>query len=339
MLRVNVARWGQSAEDLRDLALLAAHPRTRERYLALYEISQDSNATVVAERHGRDPQTVMRWVHRYNANGPEGLEYRRTGGRRPFVRRSSRRSMGGFGRRWPQRPGHRRRARRPRLHRLKLSWKKAKKLLRRAAPKKRAEFITRIRDLLKGALFGHHQLVYWDEAHVHQDADLGYGWSVRGERRWVCSNSPGLSARVSFYGVYLYNEGQAEIWPYPRANSDYTQEVLDRLRQRYPTETIKLLWDGAPYPRAQRVAEHAAHLNIDLIPLPAYSPGFMPVEALWRWLREDVTYGYCRASPEELIERVEAFRRRINTDPWAVADHLWVKNPLDPEEENLRISK
>ena len=30
--------------------------------------------------------------------------------------------------------------------------------------------------------------------------------------------------------------------------------------------------------------------NIDLVPLPGYSPDFMPVEALWRWLREDVTY-------------------------------------------------
>jgi transposase len=225
------------------------------------------------------------------------------------------------------------------LHRLKLSWKKAKKLLGRADPAKRAEFVARIQDLLEGAMLGHHRVVYWDEAHIHQDADLGYGWSVRGERRWVCSNSPGLSARVSFYGLYLYNEGQAEIWPYPRANGDYTMEVLERLRRRYPTEAIKLLWDGAPYHRAQRVAEHAARLNIDLVPLPAYSPDFMPVEALWRWLREHVTSGYCHASLEHLIARVEAFRQRINADPWVVADRLWVKDTLDPDEEKLRIRK
>jgi hypothetical protein len=85
MLRIHVAEWGQSAEDLRDLAILAPHPRTRERFLALYEISQDSNATAVAGRHGRDPQTVMRWVRRYNVEGPQGLAYRRSGGRRPFA--------------------------------------------------------------------------------------------------------------------------------------------------------------------------------------------------------------------------------------------------------------
>jgi transposase len=153
--------------------------------------------------------------------------------------------------------------------------------------------------------------VYLDEAHIHQDADLGYGWLVRGERLWVCSNSPRLSAKVSFYGLYLYNQGQTEIWPYPCANGDYTVEVLTRLRQRIPTQPLKLLWDGAPYHRALQVYEQAAHLNIEIIPLPAYSPDFMPVEALWRWLREEVTDHHCHVSAEELIDRVEAFRQAI----------------------------
>src|SRR3954452_11227616 len=36
-------------------------------------------------------------------------------------------------------------------------------------------------------------------------------WAERGERFWVASSSPGLSARVSFYGLYLYNEGQVRL--------------------------------------------------------------------------------------------------------------------------------
>lgn len=225
------------------------------------------------------------------------------------------------------------------LKRLGLSWKKAKKLLGRADPERREAFVEQIQGLLKGALEGTHCLVYLDEAHIHQDADLGYGWSVRGERLWVCSNSPRLSAKVSFYGLYLYNQGQTAIWPYPCANGDYTVEVLTRLRQRFPTETVKLLWDGASYHRSRQVREHAARLAIELIPLPAYSPDFMPVEALWRWLREDVTYHHCHASAEELIDRVEAFQQAINADPWALADRLWVKDALDPDEEKLRIPK
>ena len=91
VLRVDCARWGGTAEDLRHLALSAPHARTRERALALFEITQGSCATRVAARTGRHPQTVMGWVHAYNAQGPDTLAFRRTGGRPPFARRSQRR--------------------------------------------------------------------------------------------------------------------------------------------------------------------------------------------------------------------------------------------------------
>ena len=90
MLSVEHARWGQTPEDLRRLALSAPHRRTRERFLALYDIVQGSRgATWVALRAGRHPQTVMGWLHAYNAHGPEALVYRRSGGRSPLVAVSS----------------------------------------------------------------------------------------------------------------------------------------------------------------------------------------------------------------------------------------------------------
>ena len=224
------------------------------------------------------------------------------------------------------------------LRRLGLSWKKAKKLLGRACPERRQAFIERVRDLIAGAQRDQHLLVYVDEAHIHPDADLGYGWAERGQRFWVSSRSPGLSARVSFYGVYLYNEGQVRLWPYPRANGDHTIEVLRRLRAAFPDEALIVLWDGAPYHRAQAVREAARTLDIELMPLPGYSPDLMPVEALWRWLHEDVTYHHCHASAEDLIRRVDTFEGRLNRDPFIIADRLWVKDRLDPDEEKLRFS-
>ena len=224
------------------------------------------------------------------------------------------------------------------LHRRKLSWKKAKKLLGRADPERRHAFISQLRSVLAGAQRDRHLVVYVDEAHIHQDADLGYGWAERGERFWVASSSPGLSARVSFYGLYLYNEGQVRLWPYPRANGEHTVEVLQRLRAEAPDRTLIVLWDGAPYHRAKAVREIATTLGIELIPLPGYSPDLMPVEALWRWLREDVTYHHCHASAEDLTRRVADFEARLNRDPFVIADRLWVKNHLDPDEEKLRFS-
>src|ERR1051325_11709651 len=84
VLRVDYARWGQTPEDLRHLALSAPHARTRERALALFDITQHSCATQVAGRPGRRAHTVISWVHAYNAQGPDALTFRRTGGRRPL---------------------------------------------------------------------------------------------------------------------------------------------------------------------------------------------------------------------------------------------------------------
>ena len=225
------------------------------------------------------------------------------------------------------------------LHRLGFSWKKGKKLLNKASPMARKAFVEQIQELLMDATYDKHLLVYIDEAHIHQDADLGFMWSVCGKRAWVGSTSPGLSAKSTFYGLYAYNEGQVHIWPYERANGEITIEVLKRLRDIYPDRKLIIIWDGASYHRSATVQEAAAALEMTLIKLPAYSPDFMPVEALWRWLREDVTYNYCHQTRQELLTAVTEFERRINMEPYVVADRLWVKDELNPEEEELRLSK
>jgi len=223
------------------------------------------------------------------------------------------------------------------LKELGFSWKKARKLLNKANPEQRAAFLKTLEELLDDALHERCLVVYLDEAHVHLDTDEGYGWSICGRRFWVSSSSPGL-AKVSFYGLYLYNLAQVRIWPFERANKENTVEVLKRLRVEFPDVPIKLVWDGAPYHRAQVVRESAQPLDIELVRLPAYSPDFMPVEHLWHWLREDVTYHTCYDHKADLIAQVDRFQTQINADPIALADRLWVKSHLNPEEEKLRVS-
>ena len=155
----------------------------------------------------------------------------------------------------------------------------------------------------------------------------------------MCSTSPGLSAKRTFYGLYLYNEGQVRLWPYPRGNGEHTIDVLGRLRAEFPERPLIVLWDGVSYHRAERVRQAAAELQIECRRLPGYSPDFMPVEALWRWLREDVTYQHCHASLDRLETSVANFQDKINQNPIALADRLALKTQLDPDVEKLRIPK
>ena len=176
------------------------------------------------------------------------------------------------------------------LHRLELSWKKARKLLGRADPQRRQAFVEQVQDLLAGAQRDRHRLVYLDEAHIHQDADLGYGWSARGQRFWIGSHSPRLADKLSFYGLYLYNEGEVRLWPYARANGENTIDVLQRLRAEWPEQPLILLWDGAPYHRAEAVREAAADVAdrtralAELQPRPHAGRGALALAARGRHL-------------------------------------------------------
>jgi transposase len=81
--------WQQTTESLREQALNAQYPRTRERFMGLYEITLGKSVTQVGEDTGRNPQTIMGWVHQYNTFGPTALIYQRTGGRPPLCQNKS----------------------------------------------------------------------------------------------------------------------------------------------------------------------------------------------------------------------------------------------------------
>jgi len=96
MLRPDFSKWNHTAEELLHQSIHADHPRTRERCLALYMIGSGQwSAAKWAKEIGRQEETVQSWVHKYNEQGMNGIVYRRTGGRSPFLAKSRRRSLSG----------------------------------------------------------------------------------------------------------------------------------------------------------------------------------------------------------------------------------------------------
>jgi transposase len=223
------------------------------------------------------------------------------------------------------------------LRGLKVTWKKGKLLLARASAEAREDFVTKIKSLLRAAHAGKEKLIFIDEAHIHQEADLGYTWARKGQRYYVSSTSPGL-ARVTFFGAYVYNDATIAITPADRANAATTIELLEYARAAFPDDKIRICWDGASYHRAEDVVERARELRILLTPLPAYSPDFMPVEALWRWMREEVTYNHCHATAADLIAGVSTFETKVNQEPQIIFDRLNVRTKLDFTLEKLRVT-
>lgn len=220
------------------------------------------------------------------------------------------------------------------------SWKKCKKLLAKAKPAQRQQYIEQLSQMFIEMCDGKAILIYIDEAHFHQDLDLGYSWSVKGQPQWVKSNSPGLSAKINYYGAYDFAHGQCFLWSNGRLNSDNTiaflQAVVNWLQ--VTDQTVYIILDGAPWHRSKKVAAAATQLGFTFVRLPAYSPDLNPIEGLWKWMREEVTQLHCHLTLQALIEACKEFIQRINLEPDLLLKRLWPKFDLDPDFEKLLVS-
>lgn len=365
MIRPDFAKWQQTAEDIRSSSIEADHKRTRERWQAMYMIGTEQyNATQWSQAINRCVQTVLAWVHTYNEQGPTALEYQHSGGRSAklseaekaklieTVKSSEPAEQQLPGRGWTlkklgqwveqnlDRPISRSTLR-SLLKAAGFSWKKSKKVLTKADPKRRAQFVADFQGWYGQVSRGELRLIYVDEVHLHQDLELGYRWSVKGEDDWVPSHCLSLDKRLNWYGAYDFTNGQCFLWHNGSCNGDNTMAFLDQLLLWLgddPSNTL-IIWDGASYhSRCAQVQQHAAKLGFSLLSLPAYSPDLNPIEGLWKWMREDLSQHYCFKYLYQLEFACREFIERINLDPLALISRLWPRFSLDPAYEKLLVS-
>lgn len=221
-----------------------------------------------------------------------------------------------------------------------LSWKKCKKLLAKADPKQREDFVTQFQRLYEQMGQEDVVLIYLDEVHLHQDLEVGYTWSLVGEADWVPSTSPGLANRINWFGAYNFTDGDCFIWENGTCDSETCIQFLQQLYLRFTGETRKivLIWDGASYHRSRKVRALANQLGFTILPLPAYSPDLNPIAGLWKWMRAEVTQHYCHATLDELRRACLDFMASLAMIPQQVVNRLWPHFELDPDLEKLRFS-
>ena len=63
-------QWQMDGRDLRRRLILAPTPRERERWHALWLLSQGWTGSAVAEALERDPHTIGRWVSAKHSDRP-----------------------------------------------------------------------------------------------------------------------------------------------------------------------------------------------------------------------------------------------------------------------------
>lgn len=221
------------------------------------------------------------------------------------------------------------------LQRLGFVVKRPKKRLLKANAEKRDAFVVAYATLRAEAQAQGAKIFFVDEAHFRADVELRAKWVLRGTPALIDSTSPRLGEKATYYSAVCLETGEVESMPVEGNTTAATSVVfLQQLRERH-AEPLIVIWDNGPAHHGPAMREYLAtpNLKLRLVPLPGYSPDFNPDEAIWDWIREDVTANTCFGTAAKVREKVDAFfaglaertaevKQRCRRDLQAQADAL-----------------
>jgi transposase len=195
------------------------------------------------------------------------------------------------------------------LHRLGFVLKRPKKRLLKANAEKRAAFVADYVALRAEAQAQGAKIFFVDEAHFRADVDLRAKWVLRGEVALVDSTSPRLGEKMTYYSAVCLETGEVESMPVAgNTTAETSVAFLKQLREGH-AEPLMVIWDNGPAHHGPEIRAYLAtpDLHLRLVALPGYSPDFNPDEAIWDWVREEVTANTCFGTAAKVREKVDAF--------------------------------
>lgn len=142
-----------------------------------------------------------------------------------------------------------------------------------------------------------------DETALREFPPLRAGWSLRGHPARVVIS--GRNARRTLFGALNVATGELICLPLLRCRTDEVVSAVTALGQIRPEVPKLLIWDNAPPHHPHRVRDAATDAGITLVFLPFRSPELMPLEEVWRGLKQTVAANRCYASLEELVARAD----------------------------------
>lgn len=78
-----LAQWHLDVGQVREQVYRAATPRERERWHALWLLTQGWSQARIADALDRDAHTIGDWLEDFRQSGPTGLVFEQTGGPPP----------------------------------------------------------------------------------------------------------------------------------------------------------------------------------------------------------------------------------------------------------------
>ncbi len=199
-------------------------------------------------------------------------------------------------------------------HRLGFVLKRPQKQLVKADPVRREAFVGEYAALTAAARRTGAKIFFVDEAHFWADADLRGKWVLKGEPALVDSTSPRRGEKASYYSAVCLETGEVEVMELDgNSNATTSTAFLRQLRARH-NEPLTVIWDNSPAHRGDALRAYLTTpglnlrlVNLYLVNLPSYSPDFNADEAIWGWVRQEVTANLCLGTKAAVLEKVGDF--------------------------------
>ncbi len=195
------------------------------------------------------------------------------------------------------------------LHRLGFVVKRPKKRLLKADAAKRAAFVEQYAALRAAAATTGAKHFFVDEAHFYADADLRGKWVLKGEPALVDSTSPRYGEKASYYSAVCVETGEVEAMPLEGNSTAATSVSFLKQVRAHHAAPLVVFWDNAPAHGGEPIRTYLTtpDLRLQLVHLPAYSPDFNADEAIWDWVRDEVTANTCFGTAATVRAHVDPF--------------------------------
>jgi transposase len=143
---------------------------------------------------------------------------------------------------------------------------------------------------------------------------------------------------ATYYSAVCLETGEVEAMVVSGNTTAETSVTFMKQLRKNHKEPLIVIWDNGPAHHGPEMREYLAtpDLKLRLVALPGYSPDFNPDEAIWAWVREEVTADICFGTAAKVREKVDAFfaglaartsevKQRCRRDLQAQADALIAK--------------
>ena len=143
------------------------------------------------------------------------------------------------------------------------------------------------------------RLMFQDEAGFGRINKQKYCWCKKGIRPTVPCHH--IREFRYVYGAVEPQTGESFFLVLPYCNTDCMNVFLQELSKAYPNDFILMIADGAAWHKSKRL--HIPN-NIEIFPLPPYTPEMNPIEQVWKEIRNRGFKNEIFQTLEKVVERL-----------------------------------